>query len=140
MRNTVYGFDPGARFDNLPEKDEKILGKLDWNISDSQRASLSYQHTEGNEIRNDTNSSASLNRISTPSNWYNRAITMDSTSLQLFSDWNEFFSTEFKVARKEVEVRQDSLNGTDFAEMQVTTPTGGTCIRRDLTSSVTRIS
>jgi len=121
IANTVYGFDPGARFDQLPEKDEKILGKLDWNISDSQRASLSYQHTEGNEIRNDTNSSPSLNRISTPSNWYNRAITMNTTSVQLFSDWNEFFSTEFKVARKEVEVRQDSLMGTDFAEMQVAT-------------------
>ena len=46
---------------------------------------------------------------------------MDSASLQLFSDWNEFFSTEFKVARKEVEVRQDSLMGTDFAEMQIAT-------------------
>ena len=124
IANTVYGFDAGQRLDQLSESDEKILGKLDWNITDSQRASLSYQHTEGNEIIT-TNNSASLHIISTPSDWYNRAITMDSTSLQLFSDWNEFFATEFKIARKEVEVRQDSLNGTDFAEMQVTTPSGG---------------
>ncbi len=120
IANTVYGFDPGQRLDQLSEKDEKMLGKIDWNISDSQRASLSYQHTEGNEIIT-TNNTPSLNRISTPSNWYNRAIKMDSASLQLFSDWNEFFSTELKVARKEVEVRQDSLMGTDFAEMQIST-------------------
>ena len=105
----------------LTEKDEKILGKIDWNINDSQRASVSYQHTEGNEIIT-VNNSTTTNFLSTPSNWYNRAITMDSTSLQLFSDWNELFSTEFKVARKEVEVRQDSLFGTDFAEMRITSP------------------
>ncbi len=122
----VYNFDAGAnRLSTLPEKDEKILGKLDWNISDTQRASLAYQRTKGNEVIT-SNNSTSQNRISAPSNWYNRAITMDSYSLQLFSDWNEFFSTEFKAARKEVEVRQDSLQGTDFAEMQIRTPTGGT--------------
>ena len=121
ITQNVYGFDAGQRFDTLAEKDEKILGKIDWNISDAQRASLSYQHTEGNEIIT-VNNSSTQNFISAPSNWYNRAITMDSASLQLFSDWNEFFSTEFKVARKEVEVRQDSLNGTDFAEMRINSP------------------
>ncbi len=121
ITNTVYGFNPGVRFDVLSEDDEKILGKLDWNLSDTQRASLSYQHTEGNEIVTSNNSS-SRNFLSTPSNWYNRAITMDAMSLQLFSDWNEWFSTEVKVARKEVESRQDSLFGTDFAEMQIATP------------------
>ncbi len=120
ITNTVYGFNPGERFDVLSEKDEKILGKLDWNVSDSQRASLSYQHNKGNEFIT-VNNSSSLNRISTPSNWYNREITMDTVSLQLFSDWNSWFATEFKLARKEVEVRQDSLFGTDFAEMQIAT-------------------
>jgi len=120
----VYNFDPGDILATLPEQDEKILGKLDWNITDSQRASLAYQHTEGNEFVT-SNMSTSRRTLGTPSDWYNRAITMDSTSLQLFSDWNEWFSTELKLARKEVEVRQDSLNGTDFAEMQVTTTGGG---------------
>lgn len=121
MTQNIYGFNAGERFDQLKEQDEKILGKLDWNLSDSQRASLSYQHTEGNEIITVNNSTAT-NFLSAPSNWYNRAIKMDSASLQLFSDWTPFFSTEFKVARKEVEVRQDSLFGTDFAEMRITSP------------------
>ena len=125
ITNTVYGFDPGRRFDELNEKDEKFLGKLDWNISDSQRASLSYQHTAGNEIIAVNNSSL-LGFLSTPSNWYNRAINMDAASLQLYSEWNPRFATEFKLARKQVQVRQDSLNGTDFAEMQIVTPGGGT--------------
>jgi hypothetical protein len=125
IAQTVYGFDIGQTLSTLPEEDEKVLAKLDWNINEFHRASVAYQRTEGNEIIT-SNNSASLNQIAAPSGWYNRAITLDSTSLQLFSDWNEWFSTEFKVARKEVEVRQDSLQGTDFAEMRIRTPTGGT--------------
>jgi outer membrane receptor for ferrienterochelin and colicin len=124
IAQSVYGFDAGQAFDELNEEDEKILAKLDWNISDSQRVAYSYQRTEGNEIIT-TNNIPALNRVSAPSQWYNRAITMESNSLQFFSDWNEWFSTEVKVARKEIESRQDSLFGTDFAEMQVATSEGG---------------
>jgi len=126
IAQTVYGYDAGAnRLAVLPEDDEKILAKLDWNISDAHRASLAWQRTEGNEVVT-SNNSTSLNRVSAPSNWYNRAILMESTSLQLFSDWNEWFSTELKLARKEVDTSQDSLFGTDFAEMQIRTLSGGT--------------
>jgi len=125
IAQNVYGFDAGDSLSALPEDDEKILAKLDWNINDSHRAALAYQNTEGNEVIT-SNMSTSRRTVSTPSDWYNRAITMESTSLQLFSDWNEWFSTEVKLARKEVEVRQDSLQGTDFSEMQVRTPSGGT--------------
>jgi hypothetical protein len=125
IAQTVYNFDAGVdRLATLPEADEKILAKLDWNINDAHRASLAYQRDQGNVIVT-SNNSTSQNRISAPSNWYNNAQTLDSYSLQLFSDWNEFFSTEIKVARKELEGLQDSLQGTDFAEMQITTPTGG---------------
>jgi outer membrane receptor for ferrienterochelin and colicin len=123
----VYGYDIGQTLASAPEEDEKILAKLDWNITDTQRATLSYQRTEGNElVVNTTNNNPSLSRLGSPSNWYDRAILMETASLQLFSDWNEYFSTEFKVARKEVDTAQVSLFGTDFGEMQIRTPSGGT--------------
>jgi hypothetical protein len=50
---------------------------------------------------------------------------METFSAQLFSDWNELFSTEVKLARKEVDTAQVSLFGTDFGEMIIRTPTGG---------------
>jgi hypothetical protein len=123
----VYGFDPGSRLSSLPVTDEKYLAKIDWNIADTQRASISYQHTEGNEIiqANNFASSGTGSDLSTPSDWYNRKITLDSYSLQLFSDWSDTFTTELKIARKEVETLQDSLGGTDFALFRVTTPSGG---------------
>ncbi len=122
----VYNFDVGATLASAPEEDEKILAKLDWNITDSHRAALAYQRTEGNElIVNTTNNNPATNRLGSPSNWYDRAILMETASLQLFSDWNEYFSTELKLARKEVETAQVSLFGTDFGEMLIRTPTGG---------------
>ena len=122
----VYNFDIGETLQSAPEQDEKILAKLDWNINESHRASLSYQRTEGNElIVNTTNNNPSTNRLGAPSNWYDRAILMETASLQLFSDWNELFSTELKIARKEVDTSQVSLFGTDFGEMIIRTPTQG---------------
>ena len=123
----VYDFDIGETLASAPEEDEKILAKIDWNISDAHRASVSYQRTEGNElVVNTTNNNPSLSRLGAPSNWYDRAILMETASLQLFSDWNELFSTELKVARKEVETAQVSLFGTDFGEMLIETTDGGT--------------
>jgi outer membrane receptor for ferrienterochelin and colicin len=123
----VYSYDIGQTLQSAPEEDEKILAKLDWNITDQQRATLSYQRTEGNElIVNTTNNNPGLGRLGAPSNWYDRAILMETASLQLFSDWNEYVSTEFKFARKEVDTAQVSLFGTDFGEMIINTPDGGT--------------
>jgi hypothetical protein len=120
----LYDYDPGDRVSSLPEEDEKIFAKIDWNITDNQRASFSYQRTEGNEVIQ-TNNSSNFQDLSTPSDWYNRAITMDSYSLQWFADWTDVFSTEVKVARKEVETLQAALGGTDFANFRITTPSGG---------------
>lgn len=123
----VYGFDPGAILSSAPEEDEKILAKLDWNINESHRATLAYQRTEGNVlVVNSTNNNPATNRLGSPSNWYDRSSLLESTSLQIFSDWNEVFSTELKLARKEVETAQVSLFGTDFGEMLITTPSEGT--------------
>jgi outer membrane receptor for ferrienterochelin and colicin len=123
----IYGFDAGELTGALPEEDEKILVKLDWNINDQHRMALAYQKSDGNGIvQNSTNNSVSLNRIASPSNWYNRAFPLEQLSLQMFSNWTDNFSTELKIGRKEVTGIQASLQGTEFAEMQIRTSQGGT--------------
>jgi hypothetical protein len=122
----VYNYDIGETLRSALEEDEKILAKLDWNINAMHRASLSYQRTEGNElVVNTINNNPATNRLGAPSNWFDRSILMETGSLQFFSDWNGFLSTELKVARKEVETGQLSLFGTDFGEMIIDTPSGG---------------
>lgn len=114
-----YGFDPGqfAAFDN--DEDEKILVKLDWFINDDHRAVASYQSADGDVLFDDFPELAILQ-----SNRYNINEKMDSISVQLFSHWNDRFSTEFKYGSKDVENRQVSVDPTtpDFA---ITTAAGG---------------
>lgn len=128
IAKTVYGYDTlGLASGNLPEADEKILTKLDWNINDSHRASFAYQRNEGNNVV-DASSSQSNRTLSLMSNFYDRTQIMNSYSFQLFSDWTSDFSTEVKLARKDVESLRDPLNGLGFGEMRIATGGGGTVV------------
>ena len=42
---------------------------------------------------------------------------MTAYSVQVFSDWTDAFSTEFKVAFKDIDNLQDPLGGNEFAQM-----------------------
>ncbi|TKB53910.1 TonB-dependent receptor [Ferrimonas aestuarii] len=99
IANEVYGSDIGGWGNALEEEDEKILAKLDWNISDYHRASLTYQHSESNDTRNENSSDDELNLSSY---WYDKNETLEGYSLQLFSDWSDDFSTEMRLAYKDV--------------------------------------
>lgn len=91
-----YGFDAGtygALGVNLENK--RYLGKIDWNINDYHRASLTYQQTEETLPQPyDSNNSTVI--LST--RWYNKVGETKNTSLQLFSDWSENFTTEAKFS------------------------------------------
>lgn len=125
VAKSVYNYDVGALPNVREETDEKILVKLDWNIAEGQRASMTYQHNEGIDI-NVPNSSASLRRLGYDSNWYFRPQNLEQLSLQVFSQWSDAFSTEFKAGRKEITASQDPVRGRGFSEVQITTVGGGT--------------
>jgi len=101
IAKNVWGFDPGtygAAGVNLETK--RYLGKIDWNISDYHRASLTYQQTE-ESLPQPYDSNA--NSVILTSRWFQKNSTTKNTSLQLFSDWTENFSTEAKVSYQKFE-------------------------------------
>jgi outer membrane receptor for ferrienterochelin and colicin len=122
----VYGFNAGQPAKSLDEGDLKILGKVDWAINDEHRTSLSYQRTAGNAIQQATTSSA--NTLSLSSNWYDAKDNLNNLSLRVFSDWSDKLSTEVEVTGKIVDTNVDPTNGNGFAQMTVTTPTGGNIV------------
>ena len=103
---------------NLENK--RYLAKLDWNISDSQRASLTYQRTE--EFRPSPYDAFS-DTVVLSSHWYNINNVTKNTSLQLFSDWTDTFSTEVKLSQQKF----DQVNGNPVnqPEVEVETANGG---------------
>ena len=84
-------------------EDKRTLAKLDWNISDSQRASVTFQRTEESKPT-PYNSYVKTSSAILPSNWYTSVSKTDNYSVQLFSDWTDSFSTEFKLGYQKYNV------------------------------------
>lgn len=115
------GLEPGTRDSGGVNLDNKrALIKLDWNISDYHRASLTYQQTE--EFRPSPYDAFS-DTVVLSSHWYNIDNVTKNTSLQLFSDWTENFSTEVKLSHQKF----DQVNGNpiDQPEVEIETADGG---------------
>lgn len=95
----AYGFDAGDLSPAGADTEiEEWAVKLDWNITDAHRAALRYSNTEQSVVRFPELDS---NSISLSSFWYSLPKTYENTVLEVFSDWNESFSTEFKVSSRD---------------------------------------
>ncbi len=96
---TGYGFNAGslAQPVNSTEVEEYAL-KIDWNINENHRAAVRYNKLEQNVVRfpQISNSAVSLSTF-----WYQQPKTYESWMGELFSDWSDNFSTEFKLSRKQ---------------------------------------
>ena len=112
----VYGYDAGDWNKSIPLEDEKYSLKLDWNINDDHRASFAYSHGFSNSAGNNF---GGTRRLYLSSHWYNRSNEFDTYVGQLFSYWNEDFSTEVKVSYKESQNGQISLGGNGFGEVWI---------------------
>jgi hypothetical protein len=95
----AYGFDAGS-LDIPPGVNlevKEFLAKLDWNISDTQRANVRYTKTEET---NPIFPSFSGTVLSLNSYWYDQVKTNEALVAQWFSDWTDNFSTELKVSQR----------------------------------------
>ena len=121
MQPGTYGAASASDLEN-----KRFLGKLDWNITDNHRASLTYQQTE--EFRISPYDEGSRN-VLLSSHFYNVDNVTKNVSAQLFSDWSTDFSTEIKLSRQKF----DQVNGNpvDNPEAIVRTPGGTIYIGED---------
>jgi len=109
-RNT-WGFDAGASTvpQGLEVSVKDTLLKLDWNITDSHRASLRYTKTEQAEPNI---AGFSATGLSLSSFWWNQGTELDSVVVQWFADWTPDLSTEFKYSTRDFKTRPAQVNGT----------------------------
>lgn len=114
----VYGYDPGGFPPSLATDDEKYIVKLDWNINDLHRASYTYSYNDG---FNNSEADDDSDQIEFANHFYERGAELEGHVVQLFSNWTENFSTEFRYSYQKLDNRQLSLAGTDFGEVQIHT-------------------
>ncbi len=93
----------------LPERDEKWLAKIDWNITDNHRLALTYQDTSGTRLIEGNRSSAT--QLALYSNYYTKGDALKVYTAQLNSDWTENLRTELVANRKKVKTIQVPVSG-----------------------------
>jgi len=95
----TWGFDAGGLDSNGNTDLEEYALKLDWNISDAHRASIRYSKLDQSKLR--INGMSSTSQVSLSSYWYQHEKSNESYVAQVFSDWTDTFSTEFKVSYRD---------------------------------------
>ncbi len=93
-----YGINAGGLASNGDTNLEEYALKLDWNINDNHRASLRYSKLVQDKLRIQGMTSSS---VSLSSYWYTHQKTVESYVAQVFSDWTDNFSTEFKASYRD---------------------------------------
>ncbi len=135
IAQNVYGYNTGGILAISPNKDEKIVGKIDWNINDRQRLSFSYINAYDSSTinQNSTSGPATNPTLGLASNGYVLTELLRTGIVQLNSDWTDTFSTEVRGLYKSYRRGQDPVLGRGFAQFSVcldptasTTAAGGT--------------
>ncbi|WP_309750991.1 carboxypeptidase regulatory-like domain-containing protein [Novosphingobium sp.] len=115
-----YGYDTLGLISTTNEGDEKIVTKLDWNLSDSQRASVTYIRNVGtNQFQQGTflGSSPSLGY---QSNGYELREEINSGTFELNSTWTDTISTTARVSYRDYNRGQTPF-GASFPQFTVCT-------------------
>lgn len=122
IAQSVYSYDAGDLVTLNNQKDEKIVGRIDWNVTSGQRLSLSYVNAyESSTVTNNTSTTATAPALGLGSNAYQRSVLLRAGIAQLNSDWTDKFSTEARFIYKSNEVSQIPLNGLGFSQFRVCT-------------------
>ncbi len=115
-------FEPGTIAQSKPITDEKYSAKVDWNINDDHRLSLTYRYANSGIISrtNLGTTSAGLD-----SQWYLNGETDESYAAELNSQWTPNFNTQLRVTLREYERLQQPPSGQEFADITIcSAPTG----------------
>ena len=101
-----YGFNPGTLIAQNHVWSQNFVGKIDWNINDSQKFEFTFRHTDGFApvFYNYTGSF----ETSLSSSWYATHRTDQSYTVKLNSDWSQFIPN----LHTEIEGTYVRYNGT----------------------------
>lgn len=115
-----YGYDTGGVVNSNQDKDDRLVARLDANISDTQRLSATYLYAKDSIVlTNNTSTNPGSPSLGLASNAYVQGNELHTGVVQLNSDWSDAFSTEVRGFYKKYTRLQDPLTGRGFAEMRV---------------------
>ena len=114
IAQSVYRFDTLGVADSIPEKDDKLITKLDWNVAPGHRISATYIWNEGSILAGQTGAGAANSpnpNFALLSNNYTQGAVNHFGIIQSNNQWSDTFSTMLR------------LSYADYVRLQV--PIGG---------------
>ena len=113
IANSVYGVTAGSPPQILSDKDDRIVGKIDANLSDTQRLSVTGIYTKDSITSVNKNDTTDVSTLS--DDWVKPDRVVGGV-VQLNSEWNSALSTEARVRYKDYQSGQTPFTpGTAFA-------------------------
>jgi hypothetical protein len=119
IAQSTYQYDTLGLIQNAVEQDEKYIAKLDLNINDNHRASLTYIRNVGTQQFQQNTFITPAFALGLQSNGYELAEEVNSGVFQLNSTWADAFSTELRVSFRDYNRDQTPFGGRNFAQMGV---------------------
>ena len=120
IAQTVYNYNTGDTIRSNDEVDEKIVGRIDWNITNGQKLFLTFTNAYDSLVIPQGNSSSPTTpAVGLRSNGYLLTELQRSGQIQLNSDWTDSFSTEVRGGYLSFRRGQDSLQGLGFGQFTV---------------------
>ncbi|OYW28848.1 MAG: hypothetical protein B7Z44_06850, partial [Caulobacter sp. 12-67-6] len=118
--NSGYASDfaAGSILRTTPVLDEKYSAKIDWNINDQHRASLSYRRAESAFT-----SRANLGTFTAAldSQWYDATYLDEGTTLEINSDWTDRLSTTVRATYRDWVKGQMPKSGQNYSDVTICT-------------------
>ena len=116
-----YGYDTGGVLNDANDRDDRLVARIDANLSDTQRLSLTYLYTKDQINFNQSTFTTGTPGLGLESNGYIASNRLHTGVAQLNSDWTDEFSTEVRGFYKDYKRGQDPILGRGFAQFQVCT-------------------
>ena len=119
---SLYNYDTLGVADAVPEIDDKVVAKVDWNIADGHRAAFTYIYNKGTILAGQTGDNqvnATNPTLSLQSNNYEQGSINHFGVFQLNDQWSDDFSTQLRVSYNDYVRLQVPYNGRSFGQFQV---------------------
>ncbi|MGY3039461.1 hypothetical protein ACVWWQ_001048 [Rhodanobacter sp. TND4EL1] len=100
---------------NTDLEDKRYLGKIDWNISDSHRASFTFAQTKESK----PTIGGSSSKLVLSSGWYNSDTKNTSYALHFYDDWSDSFSTDTTISYAKFHKGSNPVAGGDLPDITV---------------------
>ena len=122
IADSRFRFDAGDVAANIPENDDKLVAKIDWNIADGHRAAFTYIYNKGDLLAGQTGTNEINNTnptLSLLSNNYTQGSTNHYGVFQLNDQWSDSFSTQVRVSYNDYVRLQVPFGDRSFGQFQV---------------------